>query len=369
MASHRIRFRIGIVLLALLALPFAAFGGTKAYRWAAYQAVGANGIVRTDAVPVRGIRHFLFIRGYDGTKPVLLFLPGGPGESVVPLGQEFTDDLQHDFVVAEVEFGVGKAEQYRETPSLDQFIDDAEALVDHLRSSFGGRPVYLVGHSLGSIQALRIAQRSPEKVAGIATVGQTVDWRAGNVLTANRLRALATRAGDRATVADLARLPATLATSDDPPMIDFASVKTQRDLLDRYGMETVLRKHTAKARWWTYLTAPTHSLADSCNLLYKEGGLCARIAASPNWWQQWHGIIPGVLQFNAPRDVPELKRPYLAIVGSNDWVCPADLTRAYVRGLRAPSKRLVVLNGAGHYAHLDQPRAFQAAIRAAFRPN
>lgn len=356
-----------ILLLVLVAVPLAALGIGKAYRWVSYTRVGEKGIAEMHAVPVRGVSHYVFLRGRDRENPVLLFLPGGPGESMVPLAQEFTADLQEHFVVAHVEFGVGKAEQYKTTPSMADFIDDAEAIVDHLRFRFGGRPVYLVGHSLGAVQALRISQRSPHKIGALATIGQTVDWRTGNRLTAQRLTRLAAARGDQETVRKISRLPTTLTDAEDPTMIDFAAVKEQRALLRPYGMENVIGNHTAEARWWTYLTAPTHTIPESCNLMYEEEGVCAKIAAEPNWWHQWNGIIPGILQFNAPRDVPELRVPYAAIVGSNDWITPAELTRHYVRTLRAPSKRFVLVEGAGHYAHLDQPQQVQRIIIEAFR--
>jgi pimeloyl-ACP methyl ester carboxylesterase len=352
-------------LTILIIAPAAVVAATKALRWAKYVDVGVKGIVEVESVPLRGTDHYLFLRGEDREKPVLLFLPGGPGESVVPLAQEFSGQLMKHFVVAHVEFAVGKAEQYEATPSLDEFIADGEGMVDHLRSRFGGR-VYLVGHSLGSVQALRIAQRSPEKIAAVASIGQTADWRRGNALTANHLRQMAAARQDMETVREITSLPPTLATAEDPTMIDFAAVKKQRDLLRAYGMENVLEKHTAEARWWAYLTAPTHTISESCNLMYEEGGLCARITGDPNWWHQWSGLIPGILQFNAAREVPVLRTPYTAIVGSNDWITPAQLTKEYVARLNAPSKRFLLVEGAGHYAHLDKPQEVQQLILEAF---
>ncbi len=103
-------------------------------------------------------------------------------------------------------------------------------------------------------------------------------------------------------------------------------------------------------------------MSQACNLLFQDGNLCSRISRSPQWWRQWHRLLPGIVKFNAARDVPELKVPYVAIVGSDDWVCPTSLTKAYVALLRAPSKRFIELRDAGHYAYLDRPTAVQEAI-------
>lgn len=135
---RRLLPRLLLAILLVIAVPIAAVAGAKAYRWTNYVSVGDKGIVEVEPVSVRGVNHYLFLRGLDREKPVLLFLPGGPGESMVPLAQEFTEELQKHFVVAHVESGVGKADQYKTTPSLTDFVADAEALVDHLRSRFGG---------------------------------------------------------------------------------------------------------------------------------------------------------------------------------------------------------------------------------------
>lgn len=94
--------------------------------------------------------------------------------------------------------------------------------------------------------------------------------------------------------------------------------------------------------------------------------LLALTGADPLWLDQWSGVIPGLLAFSAARDVPALRVPSLAIIGGNDWITPVALTRGYAARLKAPAKRLVQLPRAGHYVHLDEPAAFQRAIREMF---
>ena len=329
--------------------------------------VGQSGIAEVVAVPIRDAVQYVFIRGYDRRKPVLLFLPGGPGESYVPREAEFCRGLEHDFVMAQVELGVGKAEVYKTSPDIKQYALDGEAIVDVLRKKFGGRPIYLVGHSLGSVQALLIAQHSPEKIAAVATIGQVVDWRRGNELAAAEIQSRAAARGDQETLAQLDTFPHTLTSAKDPLMIDFASVVKQRALERQYGMDSVTGRHSPEAHWFLYLTAPNHSLRQSCNLAY-EVPLCQTIAGPKDWFGEWHNLLPGVVGFDAAKAVPELKVPFLAIVGTNDWVCPAALVKEYEEKLLAPSKQFLAIKDAGHYAHFDNPIEFQRAIKEAWVP-
>lgn len=361
--TYRKLFRIpALVIAAIVLLAALAFAAAKAWRHFEYNRVGQNGIVQTDAVTIRGTTQYLFIRGYQREKPLLLFLPGGPGESFVPLAREFSDELGQDFIVVHIETGgVGKSDKYREGPTLEQMVQDTGAVVDHLLGEFDRPALYLVGHSFGSILALKVASASPGKVLGVATVGQAVDWRAGNVTTHKHLMSLARSAGDAEAIAALAGFEPSLATTNDgQPMIDFTAVKQQRGLLEHFSIGNVLQKHTAKARWFTYLTSPNHTIVESCGLAYV--GPCKWVA-NPQWWSQWKNVIPGVLEFNASRDIPELQVPYVAIVGSDDWITPKALIRQYYETIAAPQKRYIEIPGAQHYAFLDKPREFQQAVR------
>jgi pimeloyl-ACP methyl ester carboxylesterase len=351
----------------LVAAAILAFGAAKTWRRIDWGHVGTAGIAEVKAVPIRGAVQYVFIRGYDRKKPVLLFLPGGPGESYVPREAEFSRGLEHDFVMAHVEFGVGKAEVYQTSPDIRQYAMDGEAIVDVLRKEFGGKPIYLVGHSLGSVQALLIAQHSPEKIAAIATIGQVVDWRRGNGLAGAEMRSRASARGDQETLAQLDTFPLTLTSAEDPLMIDFVAAGKQRALQRQYGMDSITGRHTPETHWFLYVTAPNHSLRQSCNLAYQVP-LCQTIAGSKDWFGEWHNLIPGIVGFNAERDVPELKVPFLAIVGTNDWVCPAVLVKEYEEKLIAPSKQFISIKDAGHYAHFDSPKEFQHAIKETWVP-
>lgn len=54
--------------------------------------------------------------------------------------------------------------------------------------------------------------------------------------------------------------------------------------------------------------------------------------------------------------------PYVAIVGDKDWVTPVALIEQYSAELQAPAKRLLRIPQAQHYAFMDKPQAFQAAV-------
>jgi proline iminopeptidase len=347
----------GLLLAALAAVFFSA----REQRRSAYEDVGPHGVRETVLFDIRHSRQALHLRGYDRDAPLLLFLPGGPGESFVPLAQEFGDVLERHFIVVHPETnGLGASRPYHEPPSFDLLVDDVAYMVERLCRSRGRRGVYLVGHSFGSALALRVAAAHPQRVLGVATVGQTVDWPRGNQLAMAHLLELAKAEHNTDAQQQLQRLPATLTRYDDASMIDFSAVAAQRKWLQHYGLMNISARHSARARWWTYLTSPVHTLSQACGLIYRFP--CTLIAESPSWWARWNKSIPGIVNFRALQEVPRLDMPYVAIVGVDDWITPVALVREYHAALQAPAKRLVEIPGAQHYAFLDQPAAFQAAV-------
>src|SRR5687768_17391455 len=54
-----------------------------------------------EIVPVGGIKHYIQIKGKDDSKPILLFLHGGPGGSLLHKTDQISGKLQEHFVVVQ----------------------------------------------------------------------------------------------------------------------------------------------------------------------------------------------------------------------------------------------------------------------------
>jgi proline iminopeptidase len=109
----------------------------------------------------------------DSTKPVIIFLHGGPGVDYrdnlrlkdAHDGYALTDD---HFVVYWDQRGSGLSRRHDcGVYSLAQVDGDLDALVERVSP---GRPVFLVGHSWGGMLATLYIDRHPEKVAGAVLI-------------------------------------------------------------------------------------------------------------------------------------------------------------------------------------------------------
>lgn len=150
--------------------------------------IPSTGIDSVETVLLGGVEQTILIQAADPTKPVLLFVHGGPCmpvPGVVSRGQDYavaiaTRELVQQFVVV---FWDQRAAGKSYNPSIDsrsirvnQFIDDCEELIDVLRNRFSQGKVYLAAHSWGTVIGLTVAERSPEKLYAYMGISQILNW-------------------------------------------------------------------------------------------------------------------------------------------------------------------------------------------------
>src|SRR5687767_14404411 len=105
-------------------------------------------------IDIGGIRQYITIKGKDRLNPVLLFLHGGPGGSVLNYADRFTSKLQEKFVVVQWDQReTGRTLELNPSPvalTFDLFCRDTHQLITHLLGRFNHKKIYLVGHSWGT---------------------------------------------------------------------------------------------------------------------------------------------------------------------------------------------------------------------------
>ena len=119
-----------------------------------------------EAVTIGGIKQWISIKGADEKKPVLLFLHGGPGNSVMGYDEKFTKKLQKYFLV--VQWDQREVERTAKLNPSDKPLtvllmeNDAVELINYLRARFSQSKIYLAGHSWGGFLGLKIASDYPD---------------------------------------------------------------------------------------------------------------------------------------------------------------------------------------------------------------
>lgn len=97
-------------------------------------------IASLEKINLGNAEQWILIRGIDRTNPIILFLHGGPGSSLMGLYKKYTAELEKHFVVVLWDQrGAGKsfaANKPNTDMNINQFVLDACELTEKLRRRF-----------------------------------------------------------------------------------------------------------------------------------------------------------------------------------------------------------------------------------------
>lgn len=219
-----------------------------------------------------------------------------------------------------------------DSSEIDQLGRDLDAV---LEAAAGDRPTVLVGHSMGGMTVMALADLRPDRfggqVCGVALLSATtggladVDLGLPRVLTPLKLLAL-------------------------PVLV--------RGMRARPRLAELTRRSGSDLSWWLTRSYSFGDGAVSPALVEYVGQL---IAATPV--EVIADFFRTLLGFDKVRALPALAGVETLIVcGDADRLTPLSHSRAMAEEL--PAAELLVVPGAGHLAMMEQPELVNAALRA-----
>jgi len=334
--NTRIRLAVATVHLALSV-------AANAQPSACTPLLSSNGarIDEASYVQLGGLEQFITIRGDDRSNPVLLHVHGGPGVAFSAFSAEFAP-YEADFTVVQWDqrgSGCTFSRLGEATPdvTLDRLASDGIELAAYLRTRFDDRKIIVLAHSFGSIVGVEMIRRAPEHFALYVGTGQFASF--ATTVDAQIARLRESAAGDTELISQLDALAAL-----DPKG------------LQKFGAVNRLSQSRAPAVDVAFMQGLQSRAAEVMSPKELADWQAGRQAFTPRLLQQ----IAGVDLFVA---APRLDVPFVVIQGSDDWNTPANSARAYFERVEAPVKDFVVVEDAGHFAHLTHAPQFLSALR------
>ena len=311
--------RVVILLCAALMLPFSVCHG---------QSAAAPVAIDTLLTPdIGAIRQVVHIKTDDASKPVLLFLSGGPGSSMMNGAAAFTNKLASRFTIVQWDQrNAGKTLKLNPSPtppSVAQMADDTVQVIEFLRKELKQDKIYLLGSSWGNVLGFHVVQHRPELLHA---------YFASNPIVSQL-------ASEKELLATLKRH----FKDDSVASGELASVqipfKVKEDLF-------YLRK-------WLFFKEGK-KFATSAD--FKQGFL--------EWSSVWAPVYQEVMGIDLPATLKSVRCPVHFLVGKNDIQTSTRITTDYYAALQAPKKSLTVFAQSGHQIHQEEADNFQAAILA-----
>lgn len=302
-------------------------------------------------VTLNGDRQNIRILSQDVRNPVILFIHGGPGVCDRHWVMHYQSSLADRYtMVLWDQRGSGKSYRKsvkRGTPQVEEYIQDAKALIEHLCNKFEQEKVIIAGHSWGTVIGAPLAYRYPEHILAFISQGQVVNGAENERISYEFCLREAGRIGDRKA---LEKLEGGAPVNGVYPSAK--AMRAQRDCLTRYGgADYKERGGLIPSILIPLLKMEGYRLRDIPG--YIQGALYL----SDVMW-------PQVIDRDYDETIPSLAMPVLMTVGRHDYNTPFELAENWFNHLQAPYKELVWFEDSAHSPIKEEPEKWGKAVDA-----
>jgi len=308
-------------------------------------------------VPINGWVHSILVRGEDRRNPLLIDIHGGPGMGNFHTAEALNLLEQHFLTVKYDQRGAGKSCHWfsgdlNDTLTVEQLVDDMVEITMYLLTRFGKEKAFLTGVSWGATLAVLTAHRTPELFYAVSVRGVTVSQEESNQESTKILLEKLKGAAEKKEYIRLQEVAS-------PRLKDFAALKYQRSLMNKFGMIF------------------THCRTHRCNQYSLVWDLVSKITKAPEYnWQDmlsyyWCAKNSQTILFEEMQDlrlserVPTLDIPIIAGHGRHDYICQVDVAKEYIVDILGGD--LEVLEDQAHIFDIKGGSAWQRNTVSFFR--
>jgi len=295
-------------------------------------------------VPINGMEMGMIIKTRDQTRPVLLFVHGGPGMPEYWLNENHPSHLDELFtVVWWDQRGAGlsySAEIPPESMTTAQMVADTISVAQYLCQRFRQDKIYLMAHSFGTYLGIQAVARAPELFHAYIGVAQSVNLDLSEQFAYEFM--LDFYADDKKNRAQLIKAP-----------YGTAAYERIRDrVMHEAGIGTTHKMYSVISG--IFLAVMKHR-----EYMLKE---------KFHIWQGKSFSKNSVLndefrQANLSDLVTKLNIPVLFFTGAYDYTVNHHLSEVYLDEIQAPEKHFYLFEDSAHSPIFEEPDAVLAILR------
>lgn len=287
----------------------------------------SSAIDTSEVVEIGGINQFITLKGNDQKKPLLLFLHGGPGKSLIGVAETFNDELIDHFVVIHWDQREsGKTLEMNtsnEELTYEILQSDTYELIQYLLNKFNRKKLYLASHSWGSVLGFHIAQNYPELLHAYIPISPIVHQAEHTALTIKMLKKWAWKNDNKTAIKELNTVNIPLQTQDD--------LFYQQKWLFIYNGADFATKPGFREEYY-------------------------------DWMAVWFPVVIRSFQNNLFETVPELNCPIYFLEGRGDKQKSHYVANRYYKKLDTDFKKFYWFEDSGHTIFNTEPKKLQETI-------
>ncbi|WP_274364147.1 alpha/beta fold hydrolase [Paenibacillus thermotolerans] len=305
-----------------------------------------NSISELLDVTIGGMRQWVYIRGLDKNKPVLLMLHGGPGSGQIGFVRKMQAELERHYIVVNWDqrgAGLSYSKQIpQETMNINQFVEDTLELTRYLCGRFGREQIYLLGHSWGTVIGMLAIARSPQLYKRYFGVSQLANYVEGEQLSYAILLEKSRSQNNRKAYSDLSRI-------GPPPWSDLRHDRVHQKYLDSFGggishdgkMVGTIIKELLKSKEYTLTDAFKHVKGQLFSMKHLQQEL---------------------REIDFKSRIHQVEIPVHFCMGRHDLMIPYQQSEEFFNLLKAPEKHWTWFEHSAHSPHFEEREKFASLI-------
>ena len=313
-----------------------------------------HSIAELAQIELNGRKQWISIRGLDESKPILLFLAGGPGGTQMAAVRHDLSALEKYFVVVGWDQpGSGKSYYAEKTENItmDTYVQDGYALTEYLKERFSQKKIYLVGESWGSALGIYLIDRYPESYHAFIGTAQMIDFAETERMDYAKAMEIAKDNNDTAIIKQLEENGA-------PPY---------------YGKD-VTWKSSVYLNYFSARMASNPAIHNPGyntlrDIFSSEYGLLDKINYARGVINTFNHVYQQLYDIDLRVDYTKLNVPVYFFLGRHDINAPTSLVEEYLEVLDAPKKEIVWFEHSGHSPWINERDKFVEELIARFSTN
>ena len=285
-----------------------------------------NSVKTSEAVQIGGIPQWIGAKSKDDSKPLLLFLHGGPGISFRADFRKFAKYLVKDFIVVQWdqrETGMtANLGLFNDSLTLELFHSDTEEVVSYLLKKFSKEKLFLAGFSWGGFLGLNFANQHPELLHGYISVSGMIYGNESEKLTLAILKKKINDSNNKEALKEISQIKL--------PFNSWEELYYQR-------------------KWTAYYfdKVKYHEISKTLSHRYLA---------------KWVPISQEAAKVNYLEIAPEIQCPIYFFISKNDFVCNYRVTEKYYTKLKADKKRMIWFEQSTHAIPIQEPKKFSTEL-------
>jgi len=289
-------------------------------------------------IDVNGSKQCILVRCSDPSNPVLLYLHGGPGQSLIPFAHVASSFLTDRFtVVYWDQRGAGLSYAAADPPesiSVKQLVDDTIVVTEYIRQRFAKDKIFLLGHSWGSLLGSLVVQKCPLKYAAYVGVGQVVSQ---SSLNQGRSQWLTT------------------------------TIKLLVDAEDLFAINKMDPSQPVSSNYIKKYHGFVHNVTESQLDQIMDSSPYSREKYTAKLYEKgyalsWRMLERQVNEIDLIKQAVDVPIPVYFFLGRYDYCTPTAPVVEYFERLRAPHKEIIWFQNSGHRMDVEEPTKFQQEL-------